>query len=676
MLNQFKKLVDTTSATIYPANEFEEEYPTALEDKSMTPPSKKFSEELKKIITNLTEGLNYNILNEFTKELIYRQVIYDEDMMPYIQVIKVIQGTVNPKKFLPYLDDNKWIKIIQLSKNYSNFTDLLKETLDSMKKSNPREFNRAESVKYLINKENCEIKIEHADIKFISGLEKVYQKLDNKIETLGGLTLIRFLSCKIPFNSKYKRYVFNRQLTTDNSKIDIDIPFGYLFNLALKHPNNSNLTPKNIQKLNEIIKLAKIITNAVLDVQEYNIFGHVFLNLENLFTRFREIVLYDSIFTIPQSNINIQLMLCKLMFSKEDKFFKDVLNFSLKEYLQIMKLITQLLDKNKHTFIIKVPESLPYRLTRYKTVEILKFMSHDSKINENYLNPVDYSKINYFKKPLIQLDNETFFLPPVPCSSPNFYETLFEPLKEYYRNDDKLGDTLGNRLESVVETLLKINGIKYIRGGIYKFNKNPAECDFIIESDKSVIVIEVKKKVLTRNAKSGIEYCIFMDLSESLLNSQYQALRIEYLLKKKNNQVYFKNSENSKLIKLNKRIIKRISISLFDFGALHNNIFIKHFFTAILTGEFEIGKGDKNLIERFKSFTEYQMKFNELFDKLEEGYKDLTEFCMRTYFLSLDQLLVILNNSNDNNSFDDNLPKPYMINGELDWFIEYDKSKK
>lgn len=66
----------------------------------------------------------------------------------------------------------------------------------------------------------------------------------------------------------------------------------------------------------------------------------------------------------------------------------------------------------------------------------------------------------------------------------------------------------------------------------YKYQKVKGECDFIIECKNSIIIIEAKKKVLTIKSKSEQNYNIFMDLSTSLLKSQIQAGKVEFLLKK------------------------------------------------------------------------------------------------------------------------------------------------
>lgn len=72
----------------------------------------------------------------------------------------------------------------------------------------------------------------------------------------------------------------------------------------------------------------------------------------------------------------------------------------------------------------------------------------------------------------------------------------------------------------------------------YKYQKFKGECDFIIECKNSIIIIEAKKKVLTIKSKSKQNYNIFMELSTSLLKSQIQAGKVEFLLKKWKN--YFK----------------------------------------------------------------------------------------------------------------------------------------
>ena len=85
----------------------------------------------------------------------------------------------------------------------------------------------------------------------------------------------------------------------------------------------------------EIIEFSTRIINGVYYVQEYNIFSYFYLDLKNLPQHVSNMVLYDSLFTIPQSNILLELDLCKYLFSFNHDFFKDNLGFTIDEFIAV-----------------------------------------------------------------------------------------------------------------------------------------------------------------------------------------------------------------------------------------------------------------------------------------------------------------------------------------------------
>ena len=124
MLNIFKNLVNTIEATIICEKDFEKEYSISLEDKSITFLKDKTLNELETIFKSLEDGLDKTVLNKINTELIYRYVIYNENLIQYIQVIDTIHQIMPiDVKFIPTWNDKKWEDIIKLSKNYLNLSE-------------------------------------------------------------------------------------------------------------------------------------------------------------------------------------------------------------------------------------------------------------------------------------------------------------------------------------------------------------------------------------------------------------------------------------------------------------------------------------------------------------------------------------------------------------------------
>lgn len=149
---------------------------------------------------------------------------------------------------------------------------------------------------------------------------------------------------------------------------------------------------------------------------------------------------------------------------------------------------------------------------------------------------------------------------------------------------------------------------------------------------------ELKAKPLTRKSKTGKDLELFVDLSKSLLHSQFQANKHELFLRNKG-YIYFKNS-NYQLYFNNKKIIK-ISVSLLDFGSFQSRDFIFQFLQCMLTGMLDFQ--NETIIKKIDEINQLIMKFQNNFTnlvQLESRYESNPFF--NCYYLSLLQLLIIL----------------------------------
>ena len=680
MLSNFKELVDNIHATIFTKEDFVDKYHVDTEKEPFDYIERALRYDLKIKIENLnfpSGKINRTTFTNFNEELIYHEIILNENSIPYLEIIKSFLDC-NPKmERLPSFDDEKWVDVIVCAKNYLNFKpDEDKLSKKNLKEHYLKEYNRSESIKYLLSK-GCKIEIEKNNINFISGLDNVLNKLDHMIEKFGGINLIIHLLNNVEFNEDFQRFFFLKKTDILNQNELLEVPFGYLFNLALKHKKFKNFSKvvKYQKLLNEIVQLSSIIVNAVNNVQDYNVFTHIFPTVESFSDLVSNLVLYDSLFRIPQSNFDLELKLCQSYFSFEDNFFEETIGFSLDEFLIVLKDFNQTASRTGNRIMLRLSKKKEYPLPYGQYLKILNFMSHQGNINEDYLLPNDYSSIDYFKKPLLKLNQTSFFIPSIPIISPNFYEVLAYSLRKPYNRKygSDLDDLLGDKLEYLIGSLFDEYGITYISN--CKYDKEyEGESDFIIENDESIILIEVKKKPLVRKSKSGYNYWIFMDLFKSLAKSQVQANKLEYLLKKYGNvELELKNGSNYNL-SLNGRVIKRISLTQLDYGSLYNPHFVKFFLYTLINGKYVLESDDVKFHKEFDNIKKIIEEYEESYIQLDIPPEEFNYFAQsNTYFLSLSQLYEVIKRSTDNNSFNENLPKNYMETGTFDWFFEYSK---
>jgi hypothetical protein len=117
--------------------------------------------------------------------------------------------------------------------------------------------------------------------------------------------------------------------------------------------------------------------------------------------------------------------------------------------------------------------------------------------------------------------------------APNYFEALSSPLRQKFKSQKKdLDNELGRQLELYLQKKFTGQSISFVTGN-YEVDGIHGECDFLIETQKAIVLIEFKKKVLTRKSKSGNDIHILLDLSDSILSAQLQAGRTEIIFREK-----------------------------------------------------------------------------------------------------------------------------------------------
>ena len=600
------------------------------------------------ILNSNYEGqITIDDLNNILMELIYKNLIFDEENDEYIKIIFLINELSN-NKYLPTFSSLTWKKIVILSKNYLYLSKDINLN-EVLKKNYPKEFIRSDCIKFLLDK-GYSIEIEGHNIKFKDSLEKVCLDLENLVQRVGGLTLLKSLFSILIFSPKLSRFLFIQDL----KKNSLYVPFGFLFSLSLKYPNSNN-SYKCSSLIDEIIILSVIIVDLYHDIMFDNLFKHWFVENKHILDYLKKIMLQDSILYIPQSNFDLEIELCDSLFREYDEKFREELNFSFDDFLYLSKYLNENFNPNSINILSIDNHS---EINNAQCINVLNFMSHLSQVNSEYLLPDDYFKYKYFTKPFIKSGSQ-YILMPTSVYSQNYYESFADFLDNY--------DEIGDKLEDFVEYLFKKNNITYKRNCEYEYNGIEGECDFIIECDDSIILIELKKKGLTRRAKSGEEYSIIIDLYQGFLISQIQACRTEMLLKKYGN-IKFKNSL---YIDWNNRKIKRVSLTRFEYGSFNNKFVFKNFLNSFIYGEYSFSDVHRKYEKNIEDFKEDSQNWDKYYGELKEFYDNSERFLSNSYFLSLSKLFIILNESTDNNSFDILLNHENIHYSTLDSFYGY-----
>lgn len=689
LLEEFKRLVDKFPPTLY-SNNLEEAYDVLKLDRKCFLTDSEVTNKIYSIISHsisLKERKKENDLKrqEFVNlraELIYRYVLYNENPSEYLKILSVINDSCRKdcNYFANFNEDKKWGNAITNCKNYNNYRPAtFSVKLYELRKHYPKEYDIATSAK-ILTQYGCEIDIKNTGIEIVSGLEEVINKLEKTIKKIGGLTVIKlifkYLTDSNKFSTRFERFFMIRETNGVGYNQKPQIPFGYIINLSLKYPYESQIKSDLKPFIDEIIKLSTIITNGAYGVQQYSIWSTHFHTGDTIIKHCIDTALWDSIFNFQQSRPSNAIETSKKLFNFiNDSEFENSIGFSKKDFFDLINFINQFNTSaykiiTIHTSFI---QSKLKGIEKIKIQKILNFLSHSNQVNKDFKSPSDYIHIDFFLKPLIKLENKKFILINKSYCSPNYFEALATHFREDFKKSKKnLDKDLGIQLEIFLQDKLKEKGIKYYTGE-YKVDGISGECDLLIESKKTIILIEFKKKPLTRKAKSGIDINILLDLVESVLNAQVQAGRTEIILKEKGNICLKNKNGEENIISLNDRSIERIALTQLEFGGFQDRIFISQFLKSLLTHSFNTNSTDYIIIDKFQKFAEKQRNLLEQHNKLieiDELYKNNPFF--NCWFLGLPQLLEIIHLSNDNDSFFKVLTNTkYITMGTFDWYFEF-----
>lgn len=471
-----------------------------------------------------------------------------------------------------------------------------------------------------------------------------------------------------------------KELHPTSSQPTPDIPFGYLYNLSIKNLNRV----KNHQakkQISEVVDLS-IDLMTILDLQWLNPFESL-LSGQDIIQYLRKNLLHDQLFTVHQySNANAKKII-NGMFNKNHNI-KIPIDIDLDIYIDIFCIvnITSSIDIQ---FIEKTVYS--HLLGKYTKNQIDTALNElcikESQVNKNYLNPFDIKEINYYEKPFFKNNGEMVYLNSY-FHNNGFVWFLRDKLKHECAQigieGKKFNDLRGDISEEFIKNLLNSKNISYQSGLKYKIRGNvfhniglsstEGECDFIIETNDRIIFIEEKSKELDIESKSGDILSGLWDLALSLLNSQEQICRHEYLLRKQG-KIEF---ENGFTLELKDRGIEKVSLTLFDFYSLADINSVRSILISLINSVISTIDNDPKVIQKIKKINKtlrkLQIIYNSDIFKNEYINPDNSINTLNSRFFSSNQLITMLNYCTGNEDFLSIMNKTKVIaNNSQDWFL-------
>ncbi|MGG0847900.1 hypothetical protein [Peribacillus simplex] len=627
-------------------------------------------------IKELLERKKSLSIRDFLKlrpQLLLKHNIFDEPIY-YTDYFSFINAYSSTEVKLPDLNNTiEWQELLIAILDYQM---LSKKSYINLSLST-KEKNEGIAALYWIHR-GFNIKVSNGKIDI---LDKEYKKIGDEVERrltkIGGKNVIEYLLNNTYFEKKFLRYKLIRNHQTMDKPTPSSIPFGYLFNLAIKNfskPQRNN-SEYLIDSLAELLEMTRHYV-ALLQLQSYNIYVELFLNHDTFIEHVYNNVLYDKIMLHKQFNPryiprNIRVMLGGYFTQINGN---QIFGLSFEELISIINYLLNHPSQGQsfRKFDIDMVNAAFPSLNKEIIKHVLDIFTHVKDVNKEFRYPNSIS--DFDKKPLIYSEGHYLLIDRTLCAF-SFYDCLCDIFRETI---GKVFDSnLGFTLEDYIKSLFHKHGVQ-VSYGYYNQNE---ECDIVIESESSVFFLEIKKKPLTRKALAGDGVSLFSDIAKSILNSQIQLGKHEMTLLKNGEIILYANKGkqknnpiNAKII-LNGRKIERVSVNANDYGVLNDKNLTQNILKFLTGVDLQSDNPDRN--GELADVRKYSAILYDQFKELQELKKGEVQLdLLHTYFdcsfMSLQMLMTRLENINGNEEFaNDFIKTKYVMSGVGEPYFEY-----
>ena len=609
----------------------------------------------------------YKDFQRLGKGLQREQLLDGVDNQCYIDIVEIVHNHLGwNQKDIKGFSDACWKDVIAACSEEMPLpqTDWLKEY--------DKEHRLAAAAKRLrefglqIKIENCDYVTENDDL--------VFDALIKWIRKAGGRRFLKMLLEQMEYLEPEGIFLTDMNGNTPNPKDVIIVkPYNYLVNLALaniKADGGSN--SKATQAFEKAIRLATDYCFLKYPVQNFgNLWGDLFHRDRDTVEFFRDLVYKESIFGLTQHSVWFTKMFCEcvLMYMRDTGRVLEG-GYTFDEYERLMNDVLSAADT------LKCVELKKDKLNKLgiKAIEQLidDVSASDDVLNKGFRTPLDEEKENAFNKPLFKANGKIYALP-VTIGSWGWFEALMTVVRIQEKEDNQkdIDKEVGKLIENYIKEKLDEKGITHCSGTYPPPEKG--EADLVVEATKGIMLFEMKKKSLTRKAKSGNEFKIVADLLGSLIDSQAQCFRTSHLMIKDGYVDLDDGNGNVTRVEKQGRTAECISICLGAFGPLQDRMLIKSIMDEMcnnpLTAEYE--GTDKQTIKDVKKFNKDMQKWMLFLNEERTNGDSKTNPYFNSWFLDFEQLMLIVKESNSNDELQARLIETkYVTTGSYNFYRE------
>ncbi|MDW2644781.1 hypothetical protein RYZ59_14515 [Citrobacter sp. HN-141] len=608
------------------------------------------------------------------KKIVYEHIVNGRPLNPYMSyVCTLIDGSRDNTKNKEQgkASTIKWDEIISVLGEIKDTNSLMSED-EHFEITYAKYFDFSRSCVRLIKNGFPIIEIEDSFYFDSNYHHQLSIEIGRLATSIGGCNILHavFESISNSYDSSQKRFHIHRSLSMGHDRPLPAIPWAYLIALGTKYSNSfgdsnrENNFPKLINLLTDIV--------AVFEVQDYSPYESWYVDHYGLTKFLSDEVVFDNLYCIAQMHSgHVTEILNYVVNSSEFKSLKSH-GFSIgKIYKSGLTLLSKTLD---------------HQITHIDHNNIKKILNLDPKKNTAIINNILLNKSpNHsleFPPKSTNIDNNfniltplksSYLLLPRPLSSLAFLNNTLNSIIAPDGKRNKHNDaTLGHVIERFVKDKLLSYGILFHSGNfVSKDGLVYGESDITIETDNTIIFIEIKKKGMTRLSMSGVDYSILSDLGGGLIHATSQCFKAERVLRC-DGKINIEGS--SPIIYKSQRVIK-IALTLYDYGSFQDRMTIRSILTNSLGATF---KGANSSID--KKLNNWKEHINELsthIQCLKDSNQLDAEPFHNLFFMSISQLLMILEDKGSSEGLVKALITLSSISHSTrDFYKEYSLSKK
>ncbi|MDO4310344.1 MAG: DUF3091 domain-containing protein [Prevotella sp.] len=644
-----------------------------------------------------SDGVHKSSINLIIRNLYCLQYCKGQDFSLYIKSFDTLNSILSADKTIKPFEDEVWqeafvwIRTLQAIQNK-----------DSLFFLHEKEIAYADKFR-LLRKYGLAFHFEGMEL-VLEGVDDVARVLYARMREIGGRRFLKIMFGKMSYFEDVHRFVIPRSGNTPHiGNHEIDKPYSYMYHLGMRCIKNEPDEKGDASALySEIEELCTAFCFLLHPVQEFNKWADIIPKAKRPEIYLRDLLFKESVYGLQQANPVFMSEFCHYLIER----FKSEYGH-LAELLETFSYIMDWFEGQaaEKDFSKVYVSRFKTGIRRRVLSDLLPLLEHNqNKLNDSYLLPSNYQFVNDTDRPLVRSKN-LWLLPPKSIMAIGWYEALTTLLRKNIKGSDNL---IGKMMEDFIQLKFDKNGIRTCSGKYYKDNQgrdNIGECDHVVEADKTIIFIEDKKKPLTRLAKEGNTDNVIFDIAHSLVDSQYQCFRTSRLLMDYDHLV-LQSADNAYDLRYSDRNIERISVDLFDFGPISDRMLAKE----VLSLFCKISLGIKDNSESAEKRTELQKEVKRVNDKIgklceemeklyphhekkmlgmlrkkaeeekrvfdEKQAKENAKGCFspffNSWFLTLEQLVFLIEKSKDGNSFEENLKKiKYVTTCTYEFYNEW-----